>query len=318
MRWKVTFTIAATLVVVSAALLGGCSGRDAAPASTPAGAAAPAAPTATMPPPPPPPGSADRAAAEEAAWRAAEDTEQQHRAAKPPPPAMAKPPAARKAKSAKPDLPDASPAGPPVSRCATADLAPFPWPSPPQPSVTALVPPYLLFGPDVKATTLAAIAARLEGAIASAGYRQPKYLGAGCSGFAIVLDLEHIDTDGTRKAGTAGFAPPSQDEGFSLSDYVKRLFYAPPGQYRQIVIVVSDQRMAVVTAPPTEAQLRAIARDGVSSLPTNLGALPYTPTHVVLALIYEFEKGPRNGDAKVIPPVGRLGATVHLEKARLF
>lgn len=197
-------------------------------------------------------------------------------------------------------------------------MAPFPWPNPPQPSVSTLIPPYLLFGNDTRARTLSDVAARLDGSIAGAGYLQPRYLGAGCDGFAIVLDLERITADGARQPGTAGFAPPGQEEGFSLTSYIKRLFYAPPGHYRQIVFVVSDQRMAQVTAPPTEAQLRAIARDGTSSLPSAFAAVSYTARHDVAALIYEFEKGPRDGDAKVVPPNGRLGATVHLKKARLY
>ena len=118
--------------------------------------------------------------------------------------------------------------------------------------------------------------------------------------------------------GAAGFAPPEQAEGFSLAGYVRRLFYAPPGHYRQIVFVVSDQRLGPTTAPPTEAELRAITRDGMSALPARYASLPYTPRHVVLALIYEFDKGPRDGDARVIPPQGRLGAAVHLRKAQLF
>jgi len=197
-------------------------------------------------------------------------------------------------------------------------MAPFSWPSPPQPSVSAIVPPYLLFGSGGRAANLQAVAARLEGAIAHAGYRQPKYLGAGCDGFAIVLDLEHIDAGGARLAGAEGFAPPSQEAGFSLADYLKRLFYAPPGHYRQIVVVVSDRRMATTTAPPTAAELRAIARDGVSALPPAFADVAYTPQYVVLVLVYEFEKGPRDGDTTVVPPDGRLGATVHLKKAQLF
>ena len=203
-------------------------------------------------------------------------------------------------------------------RCPAADLAPFPWPNPPRPSVTALVPRYLLFADNGTTKSLMAVGARLEGAISRADYRQPKYLGAGCEGFAIVLDLERIDADGRRKGGTEGFAPPSQEADFNLAQYVRRLFYAPPGHYRQIVFVVSEERLTNATSPPTEAQLREIARDGASSLPPDFANVIYTPKHVVLALIYEFEKGPRDGDLKVFPPDGRLGATVHLMKARLF
>ncbi len=202
--------------------------------------------------------------------------------------------------------------------CAAADLPPFPWPDPPRPSVTAIVPPYLLFGSGARGETLPAVAARLDGAIARAGYLQPKYLGAGCNGFAIVLDLEHIESDGTRARGAAGFAPPGQEEGFSLAGYVARLFHAPPGYYRQIVFVVSDERMRQTAAPPTEAQLREIAREGRSALPAGFATVRYTAGHVVLALIYEFRKGPRDGDAEVIAPEGRLGAGVHLKKSQLF
>jgi hypothetical protein len=225
-------------------------------------------------------------------------------AAPPPPPTVvdAKPP----------------PSPPKKKACAADTLAAFPWPRPPEPSVVAVIPPYLMFSGESKAPTLAGVAARLEGTIARAGYREPKYLGAGCDGFAIVLDLEHINDDGSRKRGSAGFAPPSQDEAFSLTSYIKRLFYAPPGQYRQIVFVVSDQRMGQATEPATDAQLRAIARDGKSALPSAFESVSYTGEHVVQALIYEFEKGPQEGDARGIPPEGRLGATVHLRKARLF
>jgi len=175
-----------------------------------------------------------------------------------------------------------------------------------------------VFPDEGKATSLRAVGARLEGAISRAGYRQLKYLGAGCKGFVIVLDLEHIEPDGRRMGGTRGFAPPSQEADFNLAQYVRRLFYAAPGYYRQIVIVVSEQGMTNATAAPTEAQLRAITRDGASSLPSAFANLAYTPRHAVYALIYEFEKGPRDGDLKVIPPAGRLGATVHLMKAKLF
>jgi len=233
-----------------------------------------------------------------------------------PPGTRARPPPAPVAGTGAPQPSQAQPAV--VERCPTAGLVPFPWPNPPLPSVTALVPRYLLFPDEGKATSLRAVGARLEGAISRAGYRQLKYLGAGCKGFVIVLDLEHIEADGRRMGGTGGFAPPSQEADFNLAQYVKRLFYAAPGYYRQIVIVVSEQGMTNATAAPTEAQLRAITRDGASSLPSAFANVAYTPRHAVYALIYEFEKGPRDGDLKVIPPAGRLGATVHLMKAKLF
>ena len=181
-----------------------------------------------------------------------------------------------------------------------------------------MIPRVLLFEKDSDAKTLADVSRRLSGSIAEAGYLEWIYLGAGCNGFAIVLDLEHIEADGTRKPGTAGFGPSSQKQGFRLSDYIRRLFYAPPGYYRQIVFVVSDEGMAETIAPPTESGLRSMTRDGISALPPGFAEVPYTWKHKVMALIYEFEKGPNQGETDLIQPPSRLGATVHLKKAKLY
>ena len=162
------------------------------------------------------------------------------------------------------------------------------------------------------------VARRLEGSIAGAGYLEPKYLSAGCNGFAIMLDLEQIDADGTRKPGAAGFASSTAEPDFTLTGYLKRLFYAPPGYYRQIVLVVSDEGISTTTPAPTPGELRAIAKDASAALPPGYGALPFSWKHKVVALVYEFEKGPADGDARQIPPTGRLRAPQHLKKAHLY
>jgi hypothetical protein len=162
------------------------------------------------------------------------------------------------------------------------------------------------------------VARRLEASIAAAGYLEPRYLGAGCDGFAVILDLEQIETDGARKPGAAGFAPTTAEPGFTLAGYLKRLFYAPPGYYRQIVFVVSDTGIAATTPAPTPGELRAIAQDGSAALPPTYRAVPFTWKYKVVALVYEFQKGPTDGDARQIPPTGRLRAPQHLKKASLY
>jgi hypothetical protein len=202
--------------------------------------------------------------------------------------------------------------------CASLDLAAFPWPNPPAPSDSTLIPPYLLWPIGSEGKTLIDVARRLEGSIASAGYLEPSYLGAGCNGFAIMLDLEQIDAAGARKPGAAGFAPSTAEAGFTLAGYLKRLFYAPPGYYRQIVLVVSDQGIAAATSAPTPGELRAIAKDGSAALPPRYGKLAFSWKYKVVALVYEFQKGPADGDAKQIPPTGRLRASQHLKQAQLY
>lgn len=204
------------------------------------------------------------------------------------------------------------------SACVAAPLAPFPWPRVPQPSGTTVIPNDVLFGPGAGQHSLHEVANRLEGAINRAGYFDRRYLGVGCNGFAVMLDLEHIATDGTRMSGTAGFVPPGGAAQFSLTGYVTRLFYARPGYYRQIVFVVTDESVATASDAPTAGELRAIASAGSAALPPDFARVPYTWRYRVLALVYEFEKGPSNGDARLIPPNGRLGSTANLKKARLY
>ena len=103
------------------------------------------------------------------------------------------------------------------------------------------------------------------------------------------------------------FGPPPR---FTLAGYIRRLFYAPPGYYRQIVFVVSDIGIAATTPAPTPGELRAIAKDGSAALPPGYGSVPFSWKYKVVALVYEFQKGPADGDAKQIPPTGRLRVAV--------
>lgn len=205
-----------------------------------------------------------------------------------------------------------------MAACASRELAPFPWPNPPTPSDSALIAPYLLFPAGSDGKTLLDVARRLEGSIAAAGYLEPRYLGAACNGFAVMLDLEQIQPDGARTPGAAGFAPTTAEPRFTLAGYIRRLFYAPPGYYRQIVFVVSDIGIAATTPAPTPGELRAIAKDGSAALPPGYGNVPFSWKYKVVALVYEFQKGPADGDARQIPPSGRLRAPQHLKKAQLY
>jgi hypothetical protein len=84
------------------------------------------------------------------------------------------------------------------------------------------------------------------------------------------------------------------------------------------VFVVSNNGIAATTLAPTPGELRAIARDGSAALPPDYEALPFSWEYKVVALVYEFEKGPADGDARQIPPTGRLRAPQHLKKAQLY
>lgn len=240
-----------------------------------------------------------------------------------PAPAGAEPPVTSPAPPPPPPPPTTGSPPPPdepltSAPCVADALPPFPWPSPPAPSDSTLIPPYLLWPAGSEGKTLLDVARRLEASIAAAGYLEPRYLGAGCNGFAVMLDLEQIDANGARKPGAAGFAAPTQEPGFSLAGYLQRLFYAPPGYYRQIVFVISDEGIAATTPAPTPGELRAIAKDGSAALPPAYAGAPFTWKYKVVALVYEFQKGPKDGDARQIPPSGRLRAPQHLKQAQLY
>ena len=209
---------------------------------------------------------------------------------------------------------------PSAAPCPTDKMAKFPWPDPPQPTATDTISRASLLGTDHgKGKSMTDVAARLEAAVRTAGYVNPKLLGVGCDGFAMVLDLEHIQADGTRMADAEGWAPPSQDEDEpGPVSAIKRLFYSPPGRYRQIVFVVSDRPMAQVTAAPTAAKLRTITKDAGHPLPDQFDAVPLTERHVMRVLVYEFAKPSAAKEAQVTPPPGRLGVLVHLKRARLI
>ncbi len=237
-----------------------------------------------------------------------------HASPAPAPPPSPPPPAAAPAAA----LPPVGVPMNPVATCASAKMVAFPWPNPPQPSVFTQISVAQLFPAGTGQKSLLDLDRVLSGAISAAGYHQSTRLGVGCNGFAIILDLEHIEADGTRMSGADGFAPPSQQPEFSLTSFLVRLFHAPPGYYRQIVIVVSDQAIGAPTAAPSEGVLRRLAEAGTPALPPAFAQIPLSWQYKVIAAVYEFRKGPADGDARFIAPSGRLGALVHLMKARLL
>ncbi|MEK8052752.1 OmpA family protein [Ideonella sp. DXS22W] len=214
--------------------------------------------------------------------------------------------------------PTASPS-PRETPCPTQGMAEFPWPNPPQWTAADTLSRALLLGTDTQgAESMRDVAARLERAVRAAGFVNPKFLGIGCDGFAMVLDLEQVDDKGRRLPGDRAWEPPGASEDVSLAAWIRRLFYAPPGRYRQIVLVISDQPMQAPTGAPTADALRTITREAGRPLPARVGELPFTETHVVHALVYEFEKRSRSATATARTPPSRIEVRLHLQRAGLL
>ena len=202
--------------------------------------------------------------------------------------------------------------------CFVDGMNDFSWP-PPEPSTKVTIPRALfLAGVDTEDQTIGAVGARLEAALVEAGYVEFGYQAIDCSGFAMVTRLERIDENGRPLEGAERFAPPEARSSWSLGSYLQRLFYAPPGYYRQIVFAATDQpyeRDNLAPAPTREELDEMMADADTEQLPDAMVERPFSSAHRLHALIYEFEKGQADEDVRQIT---RLGGAAHMQAAGIY
>ena len=205
---------------------------------------------------------------------------------------------------------------PPAGGSATPQPLPdFPWP-PPAPSAQTVLPDSVFRAGGRPTPSLASVGATLVGALERARYSEYSYYRAP-NGFALVARLERIDADGTPMPEAFRFLLPSSPEPFSVAAYIKRLFFAPTGLYRQIVFTVTDQPFSATGTPLNAAAAARLLSQGVNTLPREFDTQPFTDGHRVTALIYEFRKGTGQGDVSTLTP-SRLGARAHLDKSGIY
>lgn len=202
--------------------------------------------------------------------------------------------------------------------CFVDGMNDFSWP-PPEPSTKVTIPRALfLTGVAGENQTLGRVGDRLEAALIEAGYVEYGYQSIGCSGFAMVTRLERIDETGRPLPGAERFAPPEARPNWSLGSYLQRLFYAPPGYYRQIVFAATEQPYDEedLAPAPTRDELDEMMADAdVEALPDALVERPFTRSHRLHALIFEFEKGEAERDVR---QVSRLGGAAHIQAAGIY
>lgn len=144
-------------------------------------------------------------------------------------------------------------------------------------------------------------------------------LGAGCNGFAMVLDLERLRPDGRRVPGVDGFAGPGQRTQFSIAEVLQELWTAKPGYFRMIVLVVSDEKPLEKVGPAASAgKLSSLAAEAVETLPPALSRRAFGERYVVRALVYEFDRAASTANPRLRPPRGRLPPFSHLQQAGLI
>lgn len=202
----------------------------------------------------------------------------------------------------------------------------FPWP-PPRASVIYEVPLHLskqfttYVENDANKRSLSALKpslrhvdTALKNALNHAGQNELTYY-AVPGGFALVSRLEQIEEDGTpMKSPERWKTKVDSLSVFSLDDYLKALFTAPPGYYRLIVFVVTPFSFSQSERRVSKDVAESWLGSGSNSLPDDLNAKLFGNDFNCTALIYEFEKRDIDKDFKSTIP-GRLSATEHIKKS---
>jgi len=200
----------------------------------------------------------------------------------------------------------------PMDKLPESAMPSFPWP-PPRYSAFSPVPSAFV-APTPRAS-LREVAGRLERAFDVAGYSERSFYWIP-GGFALVSRIEQIRADASPMV-PGRWAVSTTPQPHSFNDYIKALFSAPPGYYRVIVFVVTDQSFAAANREPTRDEAADWLSSGAIRLPSELAAKPYTSEHYTAALIYEFERKRDDPQAMVKTPSDFLGRA-HLEKAGLW
>jgi hypothetical protein len=192
----------------------------------------------------------------------------------------------------------------------------FPWP-PPRPSASAEISRALLRTSTGDPATLGDVDRRLSAALLAAGYESVQYFTVP-DGFAVLTRIEHMEPDG--RAGDprwlTGSAPQRWQSVFSLQPLLRAIGLAPPGYYRVIALLVTPHPFTRTGDRLNASEMRVLFDAGLNRLPPALADRPYTDDIATTALVYEFERGPRERTRLNDP--GLITGREHLERSGLL
>jgi hypothetical protein len=191
----------------------------------------------------------------------------------------------------------------------------LPWP-PPIPSSHLVLDRRLLDHGAQLLHTFGDIETELHNSLSRAGYSGESFWGVP-NGFAIVTPLEQTDADGRPLSGPARWASRiAEMKQFSLAEYIRALFTAPPGYFRVLVFVVSPDAFAPAGSRELLETLQRWSSEGRYSLPDSVRSIPLSNAHRITVLVYEFFKlHDTDQPATAVP--GRLKAPDHLRATQL-
>lgn len=164
----------------------------------------------------------------------------------------------------------------------------FPWPPPTPSAQRALSPDVTPDSPP--AETVGEVSRRLERILREARFDSFGYYRVP-GGFALVTRIENLDgTTGEPFAGSARWATRQVYAGLSFSSIFAITRSA--GYYRVFAFVLTNDPKEPQPLDPEKTFdiARTWANEGSPSLPAEVKALPVGPDHVLVVMLYEFEK----------------------------
>jgi hypothetical protein len=150
--------------------------------------------------------------------------------------------------------------------------------------------------------------------LSSAGYVETSYHPIP-DGFAMVTRLEQIEADGRPKEPGRWEISGPAFRSFSILEYLRALFTAPPGHYRILVFTVTPVPVTQSSASVSSGEAGEWLRSGSDILPEKVGNQEFNWNYHCTVLIYEFEHGSARSKAALRYP--GLPATSHLTGAGL-
>jgi hypothetical protein len=187
----------------------------------------------------------------------------------------------------------------------------FPWP-PPAATAETVIPDKWLFTKG--GVDLDNVADRIESALLESKYPRWSYSSVP-NGFALVTQIEQVKADGTPSPEPARWSTDLPwVANMTLIEFIRALVHSPPGYYRVIVFIVTNQPWPRTGKKPTGGEAVQWLARGFNWLPRSIGKLPYGPDYRTTALVYEFKKVSKDAKAFLLKR-STTSAEDHLKKA---
>ncbi len=182
---------------------------------------------------------------------------------------------------------------------ADSAVPPFlPWP-PPRPSSSGNVTRLAGISADYirrAHATNADIDERLSTILAKSGYPYHLYFTIP-GGFAVLTPREHIASDGATLPESSRWYLGKETAGWSLVDYISKLFAGPSGRYRMFLFLVTSKQIGPASFGATSDDADRWSVTGKYSLDDSIEERRLSPRTRIYLFVYEFAPDKVRSDA---------------------